>query len=283
MIYKQGKPYIKLQDYSVSKEEFTLISIPDLDILRTEPIPSIDRIGDYYISPSYISHQDRRHSIFEKIYQLIKKYTLSNKIKFIQKTCPSKGIMLDIGCGTGEFLVCANENGWSTIGFEPSLSAASLARNKGLKLMSSLEDVESHSVDVITMWHVLEHVIDLEEQISELKRMLKPSGILIIAVPNFKSFDAEYYKNYWAAFDVPRHIWHFSQKGIYKIFSQRGFKLIKTLPMLFDSFYVSLLSEQYKSGSKNWVKAFYIGLMSNLKAKRSSEYSSLIYVFSKEN
>ncbi|MCY1240886.1 Methyltransferase domain protein [compost metagenome] len=128
------------------------------------------------------------------------------------------------------------------------------------------------------MWHVLEHVPNLEDQIKELKRLLKPNGSIIIAVPNFKSYDANHYKEFWAAYDVPRHLWHFSKTAIHKLFQKENIELVKILPMKFDSFYVSLLSEKYKTGKMNFVKAFFVGLKSNWKAKRNFEYSSHIYV-----
>ena len=134
---------------------------------------------------------------------------------------------------------------------------------------------------MITLWHVLEHLPKLKNHIAVFESLLKPNGRLIIAVPNYKSYDAKYYKNYWAAFDVPRHLWHFSQNAISKLMSQNGMSVLKTKPMIFDAFYVSLLSEKYKNGSMNLIKAFWIGLRSNLKAKRSGEFSSLIYIIKK--
>jgi 2-polyprenyl-3-methyl-5-hydroxy-6-metoxy-1,4-benzoquinol methylase len=162
---------------------------------------------------------------------------------------------------------------------EPSDKAKQIAINKGVSFVESIAKLEDHSFDVITMWHVLEHVPDLNHQIKELKRLLKPSGSLIIAVPNFKSFDAQHYGKFWAAYDVPIHFWHFSKTAIQKLFQKEQMELVKVLPMKFDSFYVSLLSEKYKTGRMNYVKAFFIGLWSNIKAQSDLEYSSHIYVF----
>ncbi len=190
----------------------------------------------------------------------------------------SKGAILDIGAGTGDFLAVAKQNGWSTTGIEPSPKAKSIAITKGISFVENTTDLANHSFDVITMWHVLEHVPDLDFQIKELKRLLKPSGTLIVAVPNFKSFDAKHYGKFWAAYDVPIHFWHFSKKAIELLFAKENMKLKKVLPMKFDSFYVSLLSEKYKNGKMNFIKAFFIGLKSNWKAARTKEYSSHIYV-----
>ena len=153
--------------------------------------------------------------------------------------------------------------------------------NINLLPIEELFQLEPAKYEVITLWHVLEHVPNLQEYISELKKLLKPNGVLIVAVPNFKSYDAEYYNEFWAAFDVPRHLWHFSKKSIDLLFSKHGMSVSKTLPMKFDSFYVSMLSEKYKTGKSNILRAFWIGLKSNIKAMSNNEYSSLIYVIKK--
>ena len=145
-----------------------------------------------------------------------------------------------------------------------------------------LQNNETEEYDVITMWHVLEHVENLQEYIQQLKDLLKENGTLLIAVPNYKSYDANYYKEFWAAYDVPRHLWHFSQASISKLFSVENISVVKTLPMKFDSYYVSLLSEKYKNGKMNPIKAFLVGFTSNRKSKQTKEYSSLIYVLKKD-
>ncbi|NRT13101.1 bifunctional 2-polyprenyl-6-hydroxyphenol methylase/3-demethylubiquinol 3-O-methyltransferase UbiG [Flavobacterium sp. 14A] len=272
------KHYLTVKDHSVSKEVFELYRDEDLDMLVTHPQPSIDVLGKYYESVDYISHTDSKRSLFEKAYHFVKNIALKNKLDLINSLQRDKGAILDIGAGTGDFLSVAKNNGWKTIGVEPSEKAKNIAINKGVSFVTDTKELASHSFDVITMWHVLEHVPNLEEQIKELKRLLKPSGSLIVAVPNHKSYDAQYYNAYWAAYDVPIHFWHFSKKAIAKLFEIENIELVKVLPMKFDSFYVSLLSEKYKNGKMNFVKAFYIGLKSNIKAGRSLEYSSHIYV-----
>jgi 2-polyprenyl-3-methyl-5-hydroxy-6-metoxy-1,4-benzoquinol methylase len=272
------KHFLTVTDYSVSKETFELYYDQDLDMLITSPQPSPENLGRYYESSDYISHTDSKRSLFEKAYHFVKGIALKNKLNLINKCSFTKGNLLDIGAGTGDFLLTAKQNGWSTIGVEPSEKAKGIAIGKGIQFTDSTEELESNSFDVITMWHVLEHVPNLEIQIRELKRLVKPNGTIIIAVPNFKSYDANYYGKFWAAFDVPIHFWHFSKTAIKLLFDKEDIKLEKVLPMKFDSFYVSLLSEKYKNGKMNFVKAIWIGLISNWKAIRSSEYSSHIYV-----
>ena len=271
------KHFLNVKDYSVSQEIFELLYDENMDMLITNPQPSLDKLPSYYESVDYISHTDGNKSLFEKAYQFVKSIALKNKIKLINSQS-SKGRILDIGAGVGDFLSIAKNNGWQTIGIEPSDKAKNIAKKKGVSFVENLSDLESNSFDVITMWHVLEHVPDLENQIKELKRLIKPFGTVIIAVPNFKSFDAHYYGNFWAAYDVPIHLWHFSKTSIKKLFAKEKLELVKVLPMKFDSFYVSLLSEKYKTGKLNFIKAFYIGLKSNWKGNQNSEYSSHIYV-----
>jgi 2-polyprenyl-3-methyl-5-hydroxy-6-metoxy-1,4-benzoquinol methylase len=272
------KHFLTVKDYSVSKETFDLYYDESLDMLITHPQPSLENLGKYYESEDYISHTDNKRSLFEKLYHFIKSIALKNKLNLINSLQPNKGKILDIGAGTGEFLSVAKNDGWQTIGVEPSDKAKAIAKNKGVSFVDETTELENHSFDVISMWHVLEHVPDLDKQIKELKRLLKPSGTLIIAVPNFKSFDAKHYGKFWAAYDVPIHFWHFSKTAIKLLFEKEEMKLEKVLPMKFDSFYVSLLSEKYKSGKMNFVKAFFKGLQSNWKANKNFEYSSHIYI-----
>lgn len=272
------KHFLTVKDHSVSKEIFDLYYDEELDMLITSPRPELQNLGKYYESEDYISHTDNKRSLFEKAYHFVKNIALKNKLNLINSQQPKKGKLLDIGAGTGDFLLTAKNDGWQTIGVEPSDRAKNIAKEKGISFVEETSTLESNSLDVITMWHVLEHVPDLEVQIQELKRLLKPTGTLIIAVPNYKSFDAGHYETFWAAYDVPIHFWHFSKKSIQLLFERVDMKLEKILPMKFDSFYVSLLSEKYKTGKMNYIKAFFIGLKSNWKAKNSKEYSSHIYV-----
>lgn len=277
MDISKTKHFLNVKDYSVSQETFELLHDAELDMLITHPQPSLEKLPSYYESKDYISHTDGKKTLFEKMYQFVKGIALKNKLKLINSQS-QKGKILDIGAGVGDFLMTAKNDGWEIIGIEPSEKAKSIAIKKGVSFVKDVKEIESHSLDVITMWHVLEHVPNLEEQITELKRMIKSNGTIIIAVPNFNSFDANYYGQYWAAYDVPIHLWHFSKTAIQKLFEKERLELVDVLPMKFDSFYVSLLSEKYKTGKMNYFKAFWIGLQSNRYGKANSEYSSHIYV-----
>jgi len=271
---------LKVIDHSVTKEEFELIENLEFGMLVTSPQPATSELAKYYETEEYISHTDTKRNLFEKVYHLVREYAIKNKVALLNKE-QTKGSLLDVGCGTGDFLNAAKNNGWKVTGIEPNEKARVIANTKtDNKVFDTLklESLPTESFDVISLWHVFEHLPELENHIQVFKKLLKPNGSLIIAVPNHKSFDAKYYKEFWAAYDVPRHLWHFSQNSIKRLFDKFQMNVIKTLPMKFDAFYVSLLSEKIKTGKQNPFNAFLIGLRSNLKAKQSSEYSSLIYV-----
>lgn len=271
--------YIK--DHSVSGEKFQLKKNEKYGFLETFPQPKTNQLSEYYKTEDYISHTDAKRNWFEKAYHLVRRFSLKQKLKLINGFKTETKTLLDVGCGTGDFLKTAKENNWTVSGIEPNADARSIANQKTENAVFDIEQLnnfESNSFDVITLWHVLEHLPDLEHQISILKKLLKPKGRLVVAVPNYKSFDANYYNQFWAAYDVPRHLWHFDQNSISKLFASIDMEIEQLKPMLFDAFYVSLLSEQYKSGRKNIFKGFYNGLRSNLNASRTREYSSLIYV-----
>ncbi|MFK5957494.1 MAG: class I SAM-dependent methyltransferase [Lutibacter sp.] len=277
------KHYLTCKDYTVSNQKFDLRYNNKLEMLVTSPQPKLEELASYYKSSAYISHTDSKKSLTDKLYQFVKLYALKKKLNLINSFNSEEKKILDIGCGTGDFLLTCVNNGWNVVGVEPNnnakkLAEAKLTSNQESQIYSELKTLTSQKFDVITLWHVLEHVPNLEDYILKLKLLLKPNGVLVVAVPNYKSYDATYYKQFWAAFDVPRHLWHFSKKSIQLLFSEVKMNVVKILPMKFDSFYVSLLSEKYKSGKSNFVIAFCIGLLSNLKALKTKEYSSLIYI-----
>ncbi len=269
-----------VKDFLVSGETFHLVNNEAYACLETKPQPSPSEIGKYYQSDEYISHTDSQKGIVNFLYQQVKVFSLSKKVRLIGKLNQGKGTLLDVGAGTGDFLIQAQKNGWKVHGVEVDEEARNRATEKGLNLTTNLDAIKEKQFDVITLWHVLEHMHDLKEQIQRLQKLLKKDGSLVIAVPNHRSFDARYYGRYWAAYDVPRHLWHFSRRSIEHLFSS-GFILEETLPMVFDAYYVSLLSEKHKTGNDFSIKAFWIGLKSNWLARRTKEYSSLIYCLRK--
>jgi len=271
--------FLRTKDFSVTGEDFELHYREELEMLITHPQPR--NLSRYYASEDYISHTDSDQGLINNIYQRIKKHNLQKKVKLIDSLASGRKSLLDVGAGTGDFLLAAKERGWKIQGVEPNLAAQERATAKGILLLDDLEEIRSEKFQTITLWHVLEHLPNLEKQLQKLVSLMEDTGSLVVAVPNFKSYDAAHYKKFWAAYDVPRHLWHFSRTSIEKLFSEYSLKVVKTKPMVFDAFYVSLLSEKYKSGKQHFVKAFLIGLVSNILAWRSKEYSSIIYILKK--
>lgn len=272
--------YLSVKDYLVSGERFSLLKNNSMELLETYPQPSAEEISKYYESDGYISHTDSNKGWINSIYQGVKRYSLRRKMDLIEQGFGGERTLLDIGAGTGDFLNEASRRGWEVTGIEISPDARDLAKEKGLALYNSMLTLEGKKFDVVTLWHVLEHLHDLPASIHRISNFLKPGGMLVVAVPNYNSFDANYYGPYWAAYDVPRHLWHFSQNAMKKLFDPE-LTLTRIKPLIFDAFYVSLLSEKYATGKKFSLKAFWIGLRSNFKAQRSKEYSSLIYIYTK--
>ncbi|MBT8272153.1 MAG: class I SAM-dependent methyltransferase [Flavobacteriaceae bacterium] len=273
-----------VKDHAVSGETFQLHWNDTWDWLETIPRPSEDDMHRYYESEDYISHSDTKRNLFEKAYHRVREINLRRKLKLINKYQPRSKRLLDFGCGTGDFLRTAQNNGWTITGIEPNSMARDIGNSKTNKNIFTPEKLDSFakaSFDVITLWHVLEHLHDPLEKLKRFHNLLDDGGTLILAVPNHNSFDATYYGTNWAGYDVPRHLWHFSKNAIKKMANASEFQLREILPMQFDAYYVSLLSEKYKSGWLNVFSAFFIASRSNLKASRTGEYSSLIYVLQK--
>jgi len=272
--------YLTVKDHFLSKEDFKLELCSSCSLLFTNPRPSLEHIGEYYKSEEYVSHSSTKKGLVNRVYGWVRSYTLKKKISLLKQLTNGKRL-LDIGAGTGHFLSRAKESGYTVLGLEPDEDARKVAMSENgieLKDLSLLHGL-SESFDIISMWHVLEHVYNLQTDLEKIVSLVNQNGVLIIAVPNYTSFDAQYYKEYWAAYDVPRHLYHFSPKSIIPLVESKGLKFEKMLPMKFDSYYVSMLSEKYKGGSM--LNAMRIGFLSNWKAKEGLS-SSQIYIFRKK-
>ncbi|MDH7461444.1 class I SAM-dependent methyltransferase [Chitinophagaceae bacterium 26-R-25] len=279
------KEVLKAEDFTVSHEKFAIWECGDCTLRFTQDIPDGPSVGAYYKSENYISHSDTKEGLVNSLYHKVRQRTLKAKHTLVQKVTGLKtGKLLDLGAGTGAFLSFMNTNQWDVVGLEPDDVARAKAKelyNLDLRSADQLFQLPSGNFDVITMWHVLEHVHELHPYIEQLHKLLKKNGKLIIAVPNYTSYDASVYKEYWAAYDVPRHLYHFSPASIKKLVSQHGMKVESEHAMWFDSFYISMLSEQYKNGKGNLPMAFINGLLSNTKTSMNKEKcSSLVYVIS---
>lgn len=280
--------YLQPKDHTVSGKEFQIMACKGCGFLFTNPRPAASAIGQYYESTDYISHHDEAKDLTSSLYNKVRDYTTQQKIKLIKKLAGGKGSLLDVGCGAGFFLSKAKEAGWKVNGTEPDTQARDLSKNRvGDTIFESIEDLNfvGQTYDTITMWHVLEHVHLLNETMKWLHEHLKSNGKLIIAIPNPESNDANEYRELWAAYDVPRHLYHFSKKSLQNLADNHAFKLEKVLPMWFDSYYVSMLSTRYQQGKTNLPESIWRGTISNIKGRASANdlpnTSSLIYVLSK--
>lgn len=279
-------PLLSCRDYTVSRETFNIVRCAGCGFRFTNPRPDENEASKYYESEEYVSHSGTSKGTINKIYKIVRNYTVWKKVRLVNKQItkhgPQSRNILDIGTGTGEFLNACQQNGWNATGVEPSESARKYGKQRfGIDILNlqMFFQITETKFNVITMWHVLEHVYQLHKTISHIKNILVENGTLIIAVPNCNSWDAEKYGEFWAAYDLPRHIYHFTKTDIEKLFSQFEFTINKVLPMKLDAYYISLLSEKYKTGKSNLIAGFLNGLKSNLLSGNNNRgYSSQIYI-----
>ncbi len=270
-----------VNDHMVSQENFTIVKCDSCGFLATSPRPADAELGKYYESEDYISHSNTKKSLFSKAYQIVRNKAVGDKRKWVEQYA-QKGKLLDMGCGTAHFLNECKSKGWTISGVEPSEVARANAKTEhGIEPFASLDDLKEGGFNAITMWHVLEHLPNLNYHFKKFNDLLASEGYLFIAVPNYESKDARHYGVHWAAWDVPIHLWHFSKESMKALALKNGFELCEVKNMPFDSFYVSLLSEKYKSGTMRPLQAFLTGLSSNMAGRSEKNMSSLVYVLKK--
>jgi 2-polyprenyl-3-methyl-5-hydroxy-6-metoxy-1,4-benzoquinol methylase len=278
-------PLLTVKDNSVSKEEFVIWQCALCTLRFTQDVPDETSIASYYASPDYISHSNTNKGLLNKLYQKVRNITLKQKAELIISHTKKQGKILDIGAGIGAFLSTMNEKGWEIKGIEPDAGARQKAMDLyqiNLDSPETLTTLPAKNFDAITLWHVLEHVHQLHHYIEQLKNLVSDEGRVFIAVPNYTSLDASTYKTYWAAYDVPRHLYHFTPKAMDALIKQHGLQIIAKKPMWFDSFYISLLSSKYQNGEGSWIDAGLTGLRSNVSALlNKNKCSSLIYILKK--
>lgn len=275
----------KVKDNTVSQEYFEIDHCQNCLLRFTQNSPTEDSIGAYYKSEDYISHTDTSKGVINRAYRIVRNFSINQKKSLVEKSTGIKnGNLLDVGSGTGHFAAAMQKAGWNVTGLEPDEGARAVAsKEHSLKLLppGELFNLPEKKFDAITLWHVLEHVHELKKYIQTFKLLLADSGKLFIAVPNYTSYDAGKYKEYWAAYDVPRHLYHFTPHTMQWLMKESGLTIHAIRPMWFDSFYVSLLSSKYKNGTTEWLSAFWTGLVSNFKAMNDvRKCSSVIYVIS---
>jgi predicted SAM-dependent methyltransferase len=286
---KTFTPHLSAKDHTYSKSSFQLVKCDSCTLVFTNPIPDEFEIGRYYDNPEYVSHSDTKKGLLFTLYALVKSRALKQK-RLLLETQTTQRTALDYGAGTGDFSAELANNGWSVISYEPDGKARDRIQGKAsnITLVNSLETLPTGEVSTITLWHVLEHVHQLNGTLETFSRLLNHDGTLIIAVPNYRSFDAQFYKAEWAAYDVPRHLYHFDFHSMKTLVEKHGFTLKQTKPMWFDSTYVSLLSEKNINNPSvvnslvGWIRALLIGALSNVLAFNGTEKcSSTTYIFKK--
>jgi 2-polyprenyl-3-methyl-5-hydroxy-6-metoxy-1,4-benzoquinol methylase len=278
-------PFLRAKDHTLTQETFTLCTCTTCGFCATSPRPGATTIARYYDSPNYISHSNAKAGAQARLYQWARKRAIRSKHQLIARSVPS-GSILDMGCGTGEFLGYLKSRGYATSGIEPSLSAREQAiRNHGLFVVPNIDQIPAREqFQVITLWHVLEHVHDVPETLKKIHARLSPGGTLIIAVPDRDSWDARHYGEFWAAYDVPRHLSHFRRQDLTRALSTQGLQIKEVRGMWFDAPYVSMLSERYRGASPAiaLMKGALIGGLSNLIAASTGRpTSSSLYIAQK--
>ena len=275
------KAICSTKDYLVSGETFSIVWDSTTQYAQTHPMPKAKQLESYYASANYISHNDSKKTPFALTYRIARNGMFRLKHRMFKNRIPQNAKVLDYGCGTGGFLNYLSTKKYKTVGVETNSQARNQCKQKGINVVSSWEKLPNNEYDLITLWHVLEHIPDLEQCLRSIQTQLKKRGTLLIAVPNLNSFDAVYYEKYWAAFDVPRHLWHFSKQGMKKLVEPFGFELVRKHPLVLDALYIAYISEQHKGSRFPFLRGLFRGIESNIRAIISGEYSSLVYVFEK--
>ncbi|MDR0725028.1 MAG: methyltransferase domain-containing protein [Prevotellaceae bacterium] len=277
------EPALHCKDYRVTGEVFDIYVCPDCGFGMTFPQPSPAEIGKYYQTPDYVSHSETKQGFVNKLYHLVRKINTKSKLKLITRYSKAPYTrLLDVGCGTGYFLSVCKKDGWLIEGVEVDEGARSIAETRlGQPICSSIDEMiaSRKQFDVITLWHVFEHLYDINDSYEKLLSLLNPLGLLILALPNPTSPDAVYYKEHWAAYDVPRHLSHFSPMSLNRLADIHVTDLKSITGMKFDAYYVSIMSEELKGRGKisALLHGLWRGYLSNRRARKTNDYSSLIY------
>lgn len=277
-------PHLTCKDHTVSKQNFQIKKCSSCGFLLTSPRPINEDLGNYYVSDEYISHTNQSKTLFDKVYQISRLYALKWKLNILNSYAHNGKSLLDVGCGTGAFITYCHQNNWEVSAVEPSsIAIKHIEENIRKNIKHDIEQIENKEFDTITLWHVLEHLPNLNESLREISKRLNQKGTLFIAVPNPESWDQQNYTKIWAAYDVPRHLWHFTRETMSVLLSKHGLNIVATKPMKLDAYYVSLLSEKIMGKPKiiQFIKGFINGLKSNLKAKQTQNYSSILYIIKK--
>jgi SAM-dependent methyltransferase len=286
---KQFQKMHECQDFVASGETFTIVSCNSCTLQFTNPRPDEGEIGKYYQSDRYISHSGNDKSelgVTYKIYDLVRNYSIGSKLKTI-KSYHQNGKLLDLGCGLGYFLNGVKEDKvFDAEGADISNEAIDYVDKQfGIKVIpeQSLKNIAENTYDIITQWHVMEHVHRLDERMMDLKKMLKPNGTMFIAVPISNSYDSKHYKEFWDGYDVPRHLYHFNRKSFNELMKKHQFHVVAEKAMIFDAPYISMRSEYHQKNALGFVRGAFWGFISTLSALFTNNHSSILFVVKHNN
>lgn len=275
-----------MRDHGISQEDFRIVECSDCKFRFTQNPPDESVIGPYYETSKYISHSADSTTLINRVYYAVRDNMLAQKYKLIRQYTDGKNF-IDIGCGLGYFLNYIKQKNNTVFGIEKSESTAAIVRDKFNITVESpeffLENKIEKKYDVVSMWHVLEHLYNPKNYISSIQKIIHDQSIIIIALPNHQSWDGRHYKEYWAGYDVPRHLWHFDASSINTLMSDLGFRCINMHRLPYDAFYVSLLSERYRGNFLSTIRAMFAGVISSIKSWMDvKQTSSIIYIYKKK-
>jgi 2-polyprenyl-3-methyl-5-hydroxy-6-metoxy-1,4-benzoquinol methylase len=276
----------KVTDWLVSKEVFTISQCDNCKFKFTANAPVEQNIGPYYNSEEYVEHSDTKSGVIYTVYHYARNLMLRFKLNKIKSMTSGKKL-LDVGSGSGYFINHMKQNGYEVTGVEISDKAVELCNSKfGIKANSPadfLAEKLDKDFDIISLWHVFEHVYTFNEYFDLFAKSLKKDGTLILALPNSNSADAQIYKDHWAAYDTPRHLWHFTPATLSRFAEARGFEVVKKYRLPLDPFFNAMVSASYKKGFKflpiSVLKGLYSLIISLFNKDKSS---SLIYFLKKK-
>ncbi len=265
------------KDYLVTGESFKVYLDENKIIGKTFPAPKKSEMFKYYDSNQYLPHSYNNKNLITILYSVVKRQMHRKKLEWMSRQLNHNSSVLDYGCGTGDFVNYLRSKSVMAYGYDPNIKF----NLDSPDYLTNNFDWGVNKYDIIFLWHVLEHTHDPFVLLQSLKKLLKKNGKIFIAIPNFKSFDSTYYRKYWAGYDLPRHLWHFSRKSIYQIAEQNNFKIHTEKRLYLDAIYVSFLSEKYKSSRFPYLQGLIIGFISIFRSFFTKESSSFLFVFNK--
>jgi SAM-dependent methyltransferase len=236
------RPFLQVADRFRPEERFRLVRCTSCGLIYLNPRPTEQAILKYYQAADYDPHSEGGHGLSGKLYRLARFLNTLLKLHWLSSFSGPRRA-LDVGCGTGYFLQMLRKKGWEVAGVEPVPVAQRLAQQKGLNVVSRLDEAQG-PFGVITLWHVLEHLHNPADTLRQLDRLLAADGWLLLSMPNPLCLDAQYFGPSWVAYDAPRHLVHYRPQDVEHLARQTGFTIFRLAMLPFDPVYNVFLSLQ---------------------------------------